>query len=640
MEVVEAHGVGLEAVMDAIDMKTFGLMAAIGKIELDNFRERSSMGKRGAARQGRIPVNHVPDGYRIAEGRTPEVDEERAEVVRRIFRHSVHDGMGAPAIAEALEAESVPTARPGSRWHTAQVNRILRNEVYKGTWWYGKVRYTATDSGMRRDGQPRERWVGVPFPPLVDEETWERAQALRKRRLTRSPRNTKTFHLLQHLVRCSECGMLMGPNVVRSQSVRKGGKTYRYELDPPRRYYQCYGMRTHRLRCREHPVIRAERLEELVWSEVRRVLEQPELIAAALASLEPDEDGGLAGEVARTERELAGVQVEEDRVIRLYVTGKITEEQLDHQRRFIGETLERLRARLDEYRVRASAGAGRRVALESVVEWARSVGDGLDGLAGEERRELLDLLLEDATIDGENRLTLTLAIPADGELVPIAKPEPTTASTPCARRHGAPGASARPSPSRSSSWPTGTPSRRTPSSSSRRSSSRRWPSRGSCPKTALPPTATTATTSCWRSPGRSSRARRTPARSSRSSPRPSRSLPRPRRCWSTRSGLLRSRSRSGPRWPPRVSRTPWTRSRSGRCSRGRSSSRTSRRSRRRLVDADGTKRRRCRSSSGRGNGSAKGCWQKQPDRRRGGEGAACGVPPLRAPVCCLSCVKA
>ena len=81
MEVVEAHGIGLEAVMDAIDMKTFGLMAAIGKIELDNFRERASMGKRGTAKQGRIPVSNVPDGYRIGEGRTPEVDEERAAVI-------------------------------------------------------------------------------------------------------------------------------------------------------------------------------------------------------------------------------------------------------------------------------------------------------------------------------------------------------------------------------------------------------------------------------------------------------------------------------------------------------------------------------------------------------------------------------
>ncbi len=60
MKVFEAHQINLEAVMDAIDMETFGLMAAIGKIELDNFRERASMGKRGAAKQGRIPVSNVP----------------------------------------------------------------------------------------------------------------------------------------------------------------------------------------------------------------------------------------------------------------------------------------------------------------------------------------------------------------------------------------------------------------------------------------------------------------------------------------------------------------------------------------------------------------------------------------------------
>ncbi len=430
MEVVEEHRIDLEAVMDAIDMKTFGLMAAIGKIELDNFRERASMGKRGAARQGRIPVSHVPDGYRVGEGRTPKVDEDRASVIRRIFRHSVQDGMGAPAIAAALTGDGVPTSTPGASWHASQVNRILRNETYKGTWWYGTVRHTATDAGTRRHAQPRERWVGVPFPPLVDEETWERAQELRRRRLTRSPRNTKTFHLLQHLVRCSECGLLMGARTVRSQSTKKGGKWYSRRLKTPRRYYRCYGMGApYRLRCREHPFIRAERLEELVWGEVRRVLEQPELIAAGLAALEPDEDGGLDGEIARTERELAGVQLEEDRAIRLYVSGKITEEQLDHQRRFIGERLERLRARRDEYRARESAQAGRRVALEGVVEWARSVGAGLDGLADEERRELLDLLLEDATINGENRVTLTLAFPADGELVSIAEPERSSSTT-------------------------------------------------------------------------------------------------------------------------------------------------------------------------------------------------------------------
>ncbi len=107
MEVVEAYQIGLEAVMDAIDMKTFGLMAAIGKIELDNFRERASMGKRGSAKQGRIPVNNVPFGYRLGEDRRPQVVE--AEIIRRVFHMYVREGMGAPAVARQLTAEGVPT---------------------------------------------------------------------------------------------------------------------------------------------------------------------------------------------------------------------------------------------------------------------------------------------------------------------------------------------------------------------------------------------------------------------------------------------------------------------------------------------------------------------------------------------------
>ena len=43
----------------------------------------------------------------------------------------------------------------------------------------------------------------------------------------------------------------------------------------PNRYYMCNGMQSMRLRCREHPYIRAERLEEPIWREVKRVIQNP-----------------------------------------------------------------------------------------------------------------------------------------------------------------------------------------------------------------------------------------------------------------------------------------------------------------------------------------------------------------------------
>ena len=424
MEVIEAYQIELEAVMDSIDLKTFGLMAAIGKIELDNFRERTSMGKRGSAKQGRIPVNNVPFGYRLGEGRRPVVVESEARVVRRVFHMYVREDMGAPAIAKQLTAEEVPTPRAVGKWLDGTVTRILGHEAYKGNWWFGKRRHVATEHGMRRYARPEDEWVGVPFPPLVDEETWQLAQQAKKRRLTRSGRNTKLFYLLQHLVRCAECGYLMGCRANRRQTAKRDGKVYRYDLDPPRRYYRCYGMENDGVKCRKRSHIRAERLEGLIWGEVKKVLENPDLIVAGIGALDSQEDvGGLAEEIARAERNLQKVQTEEDRAIRLYVSGKITEKQLDHQRRFITERLETLRAKLDDHLARESAETEKRRVAEHVVEWARQAGDRLDGLSDKGRREVLELLLEGATIDRHNNVDLTLAIPTE-DVVSIAEPSP------------------------------------------------------------------------------------------------------------------------------------------------------------------------------------------------------------------------
>ena len=410
MEVVEAHQIRLEAVMDAIDMKTFGLMAAIGKIELDNFRERAAMGKRGTAKQGRIPSGGLPYGYRIGDDGKPEIVEAEAEIVRRIFRQYVHEDMGSPAIAWQLTDDGVPTAQGGAAWRQAQVHSLLGNDSYLGIWAYGKTRQVSTEDGKRVFDQPKEAWIEVPIPPLVDQNTWDRTRILKKQRLMRSTRNTKAFYLLQHLLRCSECGLHFCGRSVWNNSNPRSDK-----LDPanPRRYYKCTGMHSMRLRCRERPYIRAERIEEIVWSEVSRVLQNPDLIVAGMESLHAQDSGGLDEEIGKAERQLRSVQMEEDRAIRLYVSGKITEDQLDHQRKFITERLEILRNQLDDLRARAANGAEKQATMEAVLAWAGEVGDGLDEMTPEQRKAVLQLVLENAIIDKHNQVRINLAIPAE-----------------------------------------------------------------------------------------------------------------------------------------------------------------------------------------------------------------------------------
>ena len=57
--------------------------------------------------------------------------------------------------------------------------------------------------------------------------------------------------------------------------------------------------------------------------------------------------------------------------------------------------------------------AEKRALAEHISEWASRAGDKLDGLSDRKRRELLELLLDGATIDRDNRINLTLAIPTE-----------------------------------------------------------------------------------------------------------------------------------------------------------------------------------------------------------------------------------
>ena len=61
--------------------------------------------------------------------------------------------------------------------------------------------------------------------------------------------------------------------------------------------------------------------------------------------------------------------------------------------------------------------------MEYVLEWAEKVGEGLDDLPSEERRDVLQILLDRVMVDRDNNVVITLGIPTD-DLVAIGNSEP------------------------------------------------------------------------------------------------------------------------------------------------------------------------------------------------------------------------
>jgi site-specific DNA recombinase len=262
----------------------------IAEYERAQIAERSRRGKRHRAKAGCVNVlSGAPYGYRyVRKTETAEayyaVIEPEAEVVREVFERYAHQLWSIGAIARQLNGRGVATRFGRGPWERSTLWGMLRNPAYQGLACFGKTeaaprqRITkplrqkggfSTRSNAHRDRDPQD-WIAVPVPALVSAETFALAQERLVENQRFSARRTKAPTLLQGLLVCGHCGYGL---------YRTSTKTTRRQVQ----YYRCLGSDRYRhLRgpaCSCRP-IRQDYLDGLVWQEVVRLLNTPELVRA------------------------------------------------------------------------------------------------------------------------------------------------------------------------------------------------------------------------------------------------------------------------------------------------------------------------------------------------------------------------
>ena len=96
------------------------------------------------------------------------------------------------ALRTYIQEEGIPTSRGAVQRQPTAVFRMLTNPAYKGSYRY------------RQSGQEE---ILIPVPALVDEATWQAAQAQLLANSQYSRRNNgRHQYLLRDLVRCPRCG--------------------------------------------------------------------------------------------------------------------------------------------------------------------------------------------------------------------------------------------------------------------------------------------------------------------------------------------------------------------------------------------------------------------------------------------------
>jgi site-specific DNA recombinase len=394
----------------------------IAEYERAQILERSRRGKRHRALQGVVNVLcGAPYGYRYVRKseHTPAsyaVIEAEAAVVRMVYERYTVQGLSIGEITRLLNAQSVPTRKRIARWERSTVWAMLRNPAYKGTACFGKTRSAVRQRVTRpirlrggiasRDSasheRPRAEWIEIPVPAIIDAETFALAEERLQANKRHAPRRTVTPSVVQGLVSCRKCGYALYRTSTRSTARR----IY---------YYRCLGSDAYRhlggSLCDTRPV-RQDLLDQLVWREIVKLLENPSLIQAELdrrlaaarnANPTKRREEFLRAEIARTHKSM-------DRLMTAYQEDLLS---LDDLRRRMPELRKREQASHAELHAIMNQIADRDAYLrlaETLTSFLARLRQAANTLDVEERQRIMRLLVKEVLV-GDDMIVIRHSIP-------------------------------------------------------------------------------------------------------------------------------------------------------------------------------------------------------------------------------------
>ena len=385
--------------------------------------ERSRRGKRHRANSGEVSVmSGAPYSYRYVR-KTDEapaayaVLEAEARVVERIYEMYTVEGLSIGEITRRINAEGIPTRKASARWERSTVWAVLRNSAYRGVACFGKTRASArtrVTRPLRRRGmntpsitegheRPREEWIEIPVPALVSENSFARAQELLQENKIRSRRRTIEPSIVQGMVSCQKCGYAFS----RTSTQTSARKIH---------YYKCIGSDSWRKLggpvCDNGRFVRQDLLDQIVWAEVIRLLENPALIQQELdrrLAAARSSDPGKKREQS-LQRELTHVGKGIERILSAYQEALMSIEQLRERMPALRQREQALRAELQAIADQTNDRAAFLRLAESLTAFLDRLHGAADTLSITERQRIVRLVVKDVLI-GDDTITIRHSIP-------------------------------------------------------------------------------------------------------------------------------------------------------------------------------------------------------------------------------------
>lgn len=158
------------------------IMAGVAQDEIRKLSSRIKFGHARSIKNG-VVLGHRMYGYSNSNGKLSIIPEE-AEMVRFIFRNYAA-GKATPQLEKMLWNQGYRNFK-GGKIDREVIKNIIRNPKYKGYYCGGKVKIVDMFT-KKQEFLPESEWTmfkddGSRVPAIIDEETWEKANAIMKER--------------------------------------------------------------------------------------------------------------------------------------------------------------------------------------------------------------------------------------------------------------------------------------------------------------------------------------------------------------------------------------------------------------------------------------------------------------------------
>jgi site-specific DNA recombinase len=421
---VEIVFVNRQITNSAEDQLLLQIQGVVAEYEREKILERSRRGKLHKAKNGKVSVlGNAPYGYKYiptnnGSDAAYEIDFKEATVVRKIYALCADEAVSTKKIAELLTQEQIPTRRGAERWDASTVYAILKNPAYMGKAAYGRrqsiprssiTKKTREGSGYPKHTnsscslRPKEEWITIRVPAIIKEALFCQAEARLKDNQILSVRNTKHPYLLKGLLYCKECGYSLG------------GRTW--STNPKNHHrYKCLGSDYHRFgdKSCSATAIRGEDIEEIVWTETKRLLQEPNVILGEYYRRNTTESPKAFEKLMRQKKkEIARQQSQKERLISLCQTGDLSIKEVQKNLKAISLNLQELDSECEALlRDRETETKGITL-VEQLQDFKERLSANLDNLTFDQKRAVLRLLVKEIVVDSKtNSVTINHVIPA------------------------------------------------------------------------------------------------------------------------------------------------------------------------------------------------------------------------------------